>query len=397
MIGSTTPASLLTTTADNPPAPRALTSRYLDFWLLGGASIAVWVVMFGLEGFRTSWAIDEHYRHLTTTTLSLSVLVNYPHFMMSYKLAYARDRGFILRYWWQLIVVPVGLVALFATAYVFYDIRVEQVSLLSSAMQALSGWGANMQVLAGPRLGDLVFTLTFNLMIFTLGWHYSKQVFGCMMVYAHYDGYALTKPQRDLTKWALLSVWAMVWVDYNLDGDFRAWRGFNYSSFDLPNIAGPLSQLVVAVGIVLVVHRVFYANYRATGQRPSATMLAPFVALYLWWLPQTRQEEYFFLLVPLFHALQYLAFAYRVEEAHLRRAHHREVRATLLVIGVVLGGWLAFEFVPDAIDTRLGTFQNWQMFFFFTAAMLFINIHHYFIDNVLWRFRDPRVREYLLS
>jgi hypothetical protein len=29
--------------------------------------------------------------------------------------------------------------------------------------------------------------------------------------------------------------------------------------------------------------------------------------------------------------------------------------------------------------------------------MLFINIHHYFIDNVLWRFRDPEVREYLLA
>jgi hypothetical protein len=37
------------------------------------------------------------------------------------------------------------------------------------------------------------------------------------------------------------------------------------------------------------------------------------------------------------------------------------------------------------------------MFFFFTAAMLFINIHHYFIDNVIWRFKDPEVRNYLLA
>jgi hypothetical protein len=29
--------------------------------------------------------------------------------------------------------------------------------------------------------------------------------------------------------------------------------------------------------------------------------------------------------------------------------------------------------------------------------MLFINIHHYFIDNVIWRFRDPVVRQRLLG
>ena len=32
-----------------------------------------------------------------------------------------------------------------------------------------------------------------------------------------------------------------------------------------------------------------------------------------------------------------------------------------------------------------------------TAAMLFINVHHYFIDNVLWRFKDPEIRAHLLS
>ena len=48
-------------------------------------------------------------------------------------------------------------------------------------------------------------------------------------------------------------------------------------------------------------------------------------------------------------------------------------------------------------DNLLGTYNSWQMFFFFTAAMLFINIHHYFIDNVLWRFKDPEIQKYLLA
>ena len=58
---------------------------------------------------------------------------------------------------------------------------------------------------------------------------------------------------------------------------------------------------------------------------------------------------------------------------------------------------MAFELVPNTMDNTLRTFNAWGMFFFFTAAMLFINIHHYFIDNVLWRFKDPQVRKYLLG
>ena len=44
-----------------------------------------------------------------------------------------------------------------------------------------------------------------------------------------------------------------------------------------------------------------------------------------------------------------------------------------------------------------GTFDAWRVYFFFIAAMLFINIHHYFIDNVLWRFHNKEVRELLLA
>src|ERR1043166_6984358 len=83
--------------------PRALTTRFLDFWLLGGASLLVWAVMIAVQGFRASWAIDQHFKNLTYTTASLSLLVNYPHFLISYKLAYSRGRPFIRSHWWQMI------------------------------------------------------------------------------------------------------------------------------------------------------------------------------------------------------------------------------------------------------------------------------------------------------
>ena len=383
--------------ADFGRRPAALTTRFLDFWLLGGASLLVWLVMISLNGFRGSSAIGQQFRNLTFTTASLALLANYPHFLMSYKLAYSRGRSFVVDYWWQLIAVPIGLAGLLAAAYWFYDVPVSRLSLVQSASRLLSNSGVTAQVLAGPRLGDLVLTAAFNLMVFTIGWHYTKQVFGCMMVYAHFDGYVLTAAQRTLTKWALLSIWGMSFVENNIAGAFRTFGGFSYSSLDLPDIAAPISEIIVGVGFVLVLYKVFYVHYKTTGQRPSPNLVVPFVAMYVWWLPQTRQDEFYFLMIPLFHSLQYLAFAYKMEDSRLRSVQHREARATLTIAGVVLAGWLAFEFVPDALDSRLGTHDAWGLSFFMIAAMLFINIHHYFIDNVVWRFKDPQVRAYLLD
>jgi hypothetical protein len=154
---------------------------------------------------------------------------------------------------------------------------------------------------------------------------------------------------------------------------------------------------IYCFGMALVLIRVFYANYAATGRWPSANVLVPFVAMYVWWMPLTRQQEFYLLLTPLFHSLQYLAFVYKMEDTRLRGLNHPEVRGSVLAFAIVVAGWVAFEFLPNEVDTALGTFNSWHMFFFFTAAMLFINIHHYFIDNVLWRFRDPEVQKYLLA
>jgi hypothetical protein len=378
-------------------SPRALTTRFADFWLLGGASLLVWLVMFATQGFRAAWAIDQHFKNLTVTTASLSLLVNYPHFLVSYKLAYGRGRAFVTAHWWQLVAVPALLIGTFAYAYAYYAVPVSQLPVVSLLSRDLAPLGTNARVFSGPRLGDLLFGLTFNVMIFTVGWHYTKQVFGCMMVYAYFDKYKFTPAQRTLTKYALLSIWWLNFVSSNVAGAQSNFSQFKYYSFDLPDLLVPITTFIVYAGFALVAYEVFWKNYKERGQTPGINMVVPFVALYVWWLPITRQYEFYFLLTPFFHSLQYLAFVYKMEDARIRGLRHPEVRGTIVAFGLVLAGWLAFEFIPNEVDTALGTFNAWQMFFFFTAAMLFINIHHYFIDNVLWRFKDPEIQKYLLA
>lgn len=379
------------------PSTRALTTPFLDFWLLGGASLLVWAVMLIAEPFRGSWAVDQHFKNLAVTTATLSLLVNYPHFLVSYKLAYTRGSRFVASHAVQLVVVPAALIALFAWAYLRFDVPVRELSVLTGAATTLTALGVNANVLSGPRLGDLLFTAAFNLMLVTVGWHYTKQTFGCVMVYARFDGYELTAGQRTIIKWALLSVWWLTFVHTNRYGSQFTFSNFTYYGLDLPDWLTPALELVVYAGVAAVAWGVVWPNVRERGRWPSLNMAVPFIALYLWWLPRTRQQEFYLLLTPLFHSLQYLAFVYRMERNRIGEGPRSELRGTLLVVGLVSAGWLAFELVPNSLDVTLGTYASWQMFFFFTAAMLFINVHHYFIDNVLWRFNDAEVRRYLLQ
>ena len=376
---------------------RALTTRFLDFWLLGGASILVWFVMFTLQSFRSSWAVDQHFKNLTVTTATLSLLVNYPHFLVSYKLAYSRGRQFVLGHAWQLVAVPLLLVGLFALAYAGFDRPAASAPGVTGLSRLLAWLGGNARVVEGPRLGDVLFTAAFNLMLFTVGWHYTKQVFGCVMVYAHFDGYVLDGRQRSTIKWALMSVWWLTFAETNRAGSRFSFSEFTYYAFDLPDWLVPLTEAAVYGGFIAVVWTVFWKNYRERRAIPSLNMIVPFVALYLWWLPRTRQPEFYLLLTPLFHSLQYLTFVYRMEQRRLETGPRVELRATVLVVALVTAGWLAFELIPNSLDVQLATYGSRRMFFFFTAAMLFINIHHYFIDNVLWRFRDQDVQRYLLK
>ena len=381
-----------------PPAPRSLTTRFLDFWLLGGASVLVWLLMFIGQHFRSAWAVDHYFRELSVTAISLSLLVNNPHFLVSYKLAYSRGRSFVAEYWWQLVAVPALLIAMFAAAYAQFEAPTAAViPALPAVAGAVGSLGLGTAALLTPRLGDFLFTVGFNLMFFTVGWHYTKQTFGCMMVYANFDGYRMTQTQRTLVKWSLLSIWWLNFVGGNRRETQLTFSDFKYYTLDLPDILYPITATLVAAGFALVVWKVFYANYAATRQLPTANVVIPFVALYVWWMPLSRQQEFYLLLTPLFHSLQYLAFVFKMEDSRLRSASRYEVRATIVALGVIAAGWLAFELIPNTLDNWLGTFNTWNMFFFFTAAMLFINIHHYFIDNVIWRFKDPVVRKYLLT
>jgi hypothetical protein len=360
--------------------PTSLLSLPLDFWFLGGASIVMWILLVSFEPLRQGYpSINQRYLEIGATFSILSLVCNYPHFMASYRLAYGRGGKFVRSSPISLIFVPLALVGLFAWTYSHWS---------TPALSRL------------PYLnrGNEFLSLSVWLMYLTVGWHYSKQVFGCLMVYSKYDAYPLSALQRNLLKGSVFSVAFFNFFSFSA-AIHTPYLFFNIPLF-APGFPSALEALsgaaVIALGLA-VLTLVFGKNWIEHRKLPSLCFLAPWVAFHLWWIPPIRQLEYYASLIPFFHSLQYLPFAYRVEESRQRQGKNPDLWISLVVLATLAAGFLAFEGIPTLLDHWLETPWKMQTVFFTVSAAVFINIHHFFIDSTLWRFKDPVVQRSLFD
>ena len=126
---------------------------------------------------------------------------------------------------------------------------------------------------------------------------------------------------------------------------------FSYYSFDLPDILGADHRAaIVAAGIVLVgARRCSGRTTTERGRAPGVNMVVPFVALYVWWLPITRQFEFYFpadAALPLAAAFWPSSTRWRMTCGCARSIILRSA-ARSIAVGTVLAGWLAFEFAAE--------------------------------------------------
>jgi hypothetical protein len=383
----------------DPEIARSLVGRNLDFWLIGGASLLVWAVMFAAEGLRGHvWAVDHHFKNMGPMFASLSLLVNYPHFMASYRLAYTQKSAFYRRYWFQLWLVPILLVSLMTFSF-FSMLDPGSEALIGMANGVFEKVGLGFRFSATGPLGGEVLTLLIHFMYFTVGWHYTKQTYGCMMVYANFDGYKLAPKARTTLKWSVFSIWWLHFAFYAMGTGPKVFKGFTYKNLGFPDWGPPVFAVVLLVALAVMILQVFLPKYRDDGVLPSANMMVPLVAMVVWWVPVFHQYEFYFYIVPFFHSLQYLPFYAKVERGRMeaeKRPPARIPRGWMIAIMLVVIGFLAFEFLPNILDVQTNTLIP-VMWFVTICAHLFINIHHYFLDNCLWRFDNQDVRNHLLA
>lgn len=384
-----------------PQKTNSLLHPFFDFWLLGGASIVILLIMTLVEGSRESIpSVQEHVMQIASAFGLFTLICNHPHFMISYRFGYGQGTGFILKHWFSLIFVPLSMVALYLLAYFSFHTNIADSASIYRFNQITENWGFAFHLGHLEYLGAEILSYSVWLMYLTVGWHYSKQVFGCIMVYARYDNYQISKLQRIFIK---SSVFSVAFFNFIYMVNYMSQLGAENKMFffslplapaTFPVWASTLSKVWVGASTFAVLYFVVIRNYQTQRKLPSLNGSIAWLAFYLWWIPIVEQPVYYLLMVPFFHSLQYLPFAYRREKSKFKLGGRwMYLQITFRVALLLAVGFMVFEFVPNLLDLHLHTDEKQTAWFFSIAFIVFVNVHHFFIDSVSWRFTDREAKE----
>lgn len=359
------------------PAPRRgyLYGPALDFILLGGGSILVLALVPFL------WADYADTAFVSTLMLYIANVINHPHFAHSYQLFYRNFRGRAFgdhfpaalrrRYIFAALVAPVLLIGFFAYCILAGDVQV-------------LGYGA-------------------NLMFFLVGWHYVKQGYGMLMVDSVIKRNFFSERDKRVLLWNSYVVWITSWVLYNNVFHEKSYWGIGYYTFNFPSwlLGALIASLVVSSAITIPV---IVRKWRQGGAFPLSGVAAYFISLYIWLLVT---HPAMLLIIPAFHSLQYLAIVWKcrlgmesdpsLKRSFLGSSGVRLRFSMFLIVGFILG-YLGFWGVPQWLDATIeydrSLFGGSLFLFLF---WIFINVHHYFLDNVMWRKDNPDTKKYLFG
>lgn len=427
--------------------------------MAGGASIVCFIVitLFVDKGADMSrFALAVYY---------IAFLVNYPHFMSSYLLLYSdarhgwgdwkSNRIFALKLWWAGVIVPVFLVAIFVYGLVAED---------------------------REFVGSLA-----NIMYFFVGWHYIKQIYGCVIVLSS----AKKVYYSALERWSILiplySLWAIAYVNANMSGGIGRYFQVAYQEWNIPEgyLYGAYAMLAMSTYVMVAM---LVKKYVTEQKGPPIAAIVALISIYLWFIP-TFTHPFYAYIIPFFHSLQYLLFVIAYERNHEyasaalpttsrfnkltglggalflalplaafcllmyvsppQSADYLLVLVygtlaavstllwvkTALVLAVALAivwyikrraknagamwrfvdffvtafvlGVLFFQLVPTIFDILvrnhlLPAYLDYQYSMFGVSLYLYfftvlINVHHYFIDNVIWKSDNPHIRAHLFA
>lgn len=341
------------TTVSTPPRA-AIVSPLVDALCAGGLSLLVLVPLL-LTGRGDLLVVS------VGVQAWLTALINMPHFLASYRMVY-RTRASIRAHPWAAIYVPIVLLVCCVGAVIAARRTDFYISMLLTAQNAY------------------------------LAWHYTGQAWGMTATFGHLDRAPFNLLERRLVRGGLyiLLVWHVVWFFH-----------LAYENWELTPL---YNAITLAMAVAFVLGLAGFALHKArTGRVPPVRAIIPWLAIFVWYAAMARWGLPALFVVQIAHALQYLIFPVRVEVNRTRRGEYggpeRVVRHMAAYFVVLLGASIAaaillpmgaMAVVTNWLGSRPGQVAGF-------AILAFLNIHHYFTDGVVWKLRNPAVREDLFG
>lgn len=352
---------------------KSLYNPFLDFFLLGGGSLFMLLAIRALSGameLSVGWSL--------ATTLFLANFINHPHFACSYQIFYGNFREKLL-----------------SPAYE-PSLRVRYLVIGIVAPIAIAG---SMALLVACNNAHAL-GLAANLMFLLVGWHYVKQGYGMAMLDATLKRAFFKEEEKTPLLRNAYAVWLLAWLLVNYLAKDRA-----PSYYGIPYVALPVPAWVLALsaaGAATTTVQCLTMLRRMHDQGRSLAwngLVAYSVSLYAWLL---MRDPIVVLWIPLFHSLQYIAVVWRFQANRFkaipfRRVDYRYRLLTFFALSLTLGYYM-FWHVPAWLDANVA--YDKQVFgssLFFFLLWVFINVHHYLLDTVMWRKGNPEVKRHLFA
>jgi hypothetical protein len=344
-------------TAGAATAPRSpyFVGPAVDFLMMGGLSLACLPLMdLGQRYLRTE--------QISTAVIALWWVCNWPHFSATnYRLYHSRAN--VAQYPITALATPV-LVAIVTVAAFLSPLAVAPYFV--------------------------------KLMVIWSAYHFGGQTLGLTMVYARRSGIGVGNFERQALLYFVMATFLARMAGDETGVGTRFYFGIGHPRLGVPEWLAPAFILGALACGALFVGRLVIACARAK-RAPPAILFVPLISYFVWFIPG-RRTEYYYAFVPVFHSLQYLLIAWAmqlkekldIEKITPSRAYVARETARWGAINVI-GGALLF-FVLPRITSLSGATQKFSFAIIATA----IQVHHFFVDGVIWKLQNPKVSSPLL-
>ena len=358
----------------------------LEFLLVGGATLFLFPLLWLL---RKALGLDSAELAVGFLMFHGAHLLNDPHFAVTYLLFYkdVRQRAF-------------------GAGFASWKQRVRYLLAGIGVPVVLGIWlyvGLSSQ--STRLLGALI-----QVMFLLVGWHYVKQGFGVLSVLSARRGVRFSLVERRALLAHCFAGWAYAWASPATPSAEAEEKGIIYQSLAHPVLLEQGTLIIFGLSTVWLAV-VLYRKWRRERRLPP---LAPLTGLLvsIWaWSVFSSADPLLVYVIPALHSVQYLYFVWLLTRNQAKAAEQppffgpsTRQRLAFLAVSAVVLGWLLFHAAPDVLDgARLAQHRHarvalgdWGRTPYFAAFFAFVNIHHYFMDNVIWRRENPDVR-YLTS
>jgi len=215
-------------------------------------------------------------------------------------------------------------------------------------------------------------------------YHFTAQSLGISLLYARRAGYDISAGERRALAAFLFGTFLVSTARAEVSTAPHSFFGILYPGLGLPGeLVIVLKILMYAGGLHFLLST--YRRFVKNGERLPLVLPVIAVAQYVWFVVGYFYPA-FYLLVPMFHALQYLLIAWVME---LKENHSGRTAGQITIAwgtANILCGAALFLVLPRTVaafgvplDLALG------------VIIAGVQIHHFFVDGVIWKLRNPRV------